>query len=68
MAKSLPCTQRSLVAFLINHLPKTRRDGGEESQLLVSVSNIPGLNPQSLPSAYDVKVYVNGYEVWRFSW
>ena len=38
--------------------PGTRRCGGAEPQSLVSVSNIRGLNPKSLLSAYDVKAYV----------
>ena len=39
-------------------IPKTRRDGGAELQSLVSVPNIPGVNPKSLYSAYDVIAYV----------
>ena len=39
-------------------VPGTRRDGGAETQSLVSVANIPGLNPKSLSSAYGVKKYV----------
>jgi len=39
-------------------LPGTRRDGEAEPQSLVSVLNIPGLNPKSHCSAYDMKAYV----------
>ena len=35
----------------------SRRDGGAESQSLISVPNTPGLNPKSLRNAYDVKAY-----------
>ena len=38
--------------------PATRRDGGAEPQSLVSVPNIPGLNPKSLRSVYEMKAYV----------
>ena len=38
--------------------PEVRRDGGAEPQSLISVPNISGLNPKSLHSAYDVKVYM----------
>ena len=34
-----------------------RRGGGAEHQSLVSVPNIPGLNPKLLRSAYDMKAY-----------
>jgi hypothetical protein len=45
--------------FLIKiFLPGIRRDDGAKFQSLVFVSNIPGLNPNSLRSAYDVKIYV----------
>ena len=39
-------------------LPGTRRDGGAEPQSLVSVLNIPGLDPKSFHAACDVKAYV----------
>ena len=39
-------------------LPETRGDGGTVPQSLVSVPNIPGLNPKFLHNAYDVKAYV----------
>ena len=39
-------------------LLRTRRDGGTESQSLVSVPNKPGLNPKSLYRTYDLKAYV----------
>jgi hypothetical protein len=39
-------------------LSGTRSDGGAELQLLVYVPNIPGLNPKSLHSAYNVNTYV----------
>ena len=35
-----------------------RRNGGTESQSVVSVSNLPALNLRSLRSAFVVKVYV----------
>ena len=34
-----------------------KRDGEAEPQSLVSIPNIPGLNPKSLCTAYDVKAY-----------
>ena len=37
---------------------RTERDGGAEHQLLVSVPNIPMLNPKSLNNAYDMRAYV----------
>ena len=36
----------------------TKRYGAKEPQLLVSVSSIPGLNPQSLRSTNDVKTCI----------
>ena len=42
----------------IKKIPETRRDGRAEPQSLVSVLNIPGLNPKSVRNAYDVKAYV----------
>ena len=33
-------------------------ENGAEPQLLVSVPNIPGLNPKSLLCVHDVKAYV----------
>ena len=36
----------------------TRRGGGTKSQLLASVPNTPGLNPKSLHSTYDMKVFI----------
>ena len=39
-------------------IPGTRRNGRAESQSLVSVPNVPGLNIKSLTSAYDVEAYV----------
>ena len=46
------------VEILIKNLPGTRRDGGAETQSLVSLRNIPGLNPKSLRNKYDVNTYV----------
>jgi hypothetical protein len=39
------------------------RDSGAEPQSLVSVQNIPGLYPESLCSAHEVKAYVWGRKV-----
>ena len=36
-------------------LPETRRDGGAQPLLLISVPNKPGLNPKSLDSVFEVK-------------
>ena len=38
-------------------LPAARRDDGAELQSLVSISNIPDLNPKSLRSGYVMKAY-----------
>ena len=46
------------VAAVSGSIPGTWRDGGAKSQSLVSVLNIPGLNPKSCRSEYDVKEYV----------
>ena len=35
-----------------------RRDGRAEPQAPVSVTNIPGLNPKSFRSLYDMKTYI----------
>ena len=39
-------------------LSGTKKDGGAESQSLISAPTILGLNPKSLRSAYHVKAYV----------
>ena len=44
--------------FYLRFLHGTKREGGTESESLVSVPNIPGLNPKSLCSPCDMKVYV----------
>ena len=44
--------------FYKEFLPETRRNDGTELQSLASVSNVPGLNPKSFDSAYNVKEYV----------
>ena len=41
-----------------NFLPGIRREGQTNPQSLVSVPNMPGLNPRFLGSGYDVKSYV----------
>ena len=48
-----PHKGRNVLFFKI--LPDTRRDCEAEPQPLISVQNMPGLNPKSLCSAYDVK-------------
>ena len=39
-------------------LSSTRRDGGVEFEILISVPNIPVLNPKFIRSEYEVKAYV----------
>ena len=39
-------------------LPETSRDGGAETQSLVSVPNITGLNFKFLRNAHNIKAYV----------
>jgi hypothetical protein len=64
VAESLPCMLQSQVQswqveiFNKIFLPVTRRDGRAQPQSLVSVPNIPVLNPKSLCRVCDVKAYV----------
>jgi hypothetical protein len=41
------------------HARSDEKDGGTETQSLISVPNIIGLNPKSFHSEYDVKAYVS---------
>ena len=50
----------AVVSISLEFDPGTRKDGGAESQPLVSVPNISGLNPKYLCSVNDAKANV-GY-------
>ena len=63
----LSCTQRSRIRFLIKmFLSRTKRDDGAENHSLVTVPNIPALNPQALCNSHGMQAYILLIPIYQF--